>query len=48
VECARQDETRIVNAEHVRVTGVSAEEGKVPGIFAQRTHPEDLPRKRNS
>ncbi len=39
-----QDETRIVNAEHVRVTGVSAEEAKQPGIFMQRSHPEDRAR----
>ena len=36
-----KDETRIVNAEHVRVTGVSAEESRLPGIFARRTHPDD-------
>jgi len=39
-----KDETRIVNAEHVRVTGVSAEEAKQPGIFVERSHPDDRPR----
>ena len=39
-----QDETRIINAEHERITGVSAAESKEPGIYARRTHPDDLPR----
>ena len=37
-----RDETRIVNAEHVRVTGISAEESKKPGVFRSRSHPDDL------
>jgi PAS domain S-box-containing protein len=37
-----QNETRIVNAEHTRVTSVSAEEARLPGIFAQRTQADDL------
>ncbi len=39
-----RDETRIVNAEHVRITGVTAEQSKLPGSFARQTHPDDLSR----
>jgi two-component system sensor histidine kinase/response regulator len=38
-----REETRLINAEHERITGVSAAEAKVPGIFALRTHPDDRP-----
>jgi PAS domain S-box-containing protein len=41
-----QSETRIVNAEHVRITGVSAADAKHEERFAQATHPEDLARQR--
>jgi PAS domain S-box-containing protein len=41
------DESRVVNPEHVRLTGVSAEEARSePGIFLRRTHPEDAARQR--
>jgi PAS domain S-box-containing protein len=36
--------THIVNPEHVRITGVSAEDSKLPGAFARVTHPEDYAR----
>jgi PAS domain S-box-containing protein len=36
------DETRIVNAEHSRITGVSAEESRQPGVYRRRSHPDDL------
>jgi PAS domain S-box-containing protein len=39
-----RDETRIVNAEHVRLTGVSGEQAKDSAIYLRYTHPEDLPR----
>ena len=39
-----REESRIINDEHARVTGVSAEEAKLPGIWSRRTHPDDLPR----
>jgi PAS domain S-box-containing protein len=39
-----KDETRIVNAEHVRITGVTAEQSRLPGSFARQTHPDDLTR----
>ncbi len=38
------DESRIVNAEHVRLTGISSSEANVPGIFTSRTHPDDRAR----
>ena len=42
---ADRDETRMVNPEHVRLTGVTAEQSKShPEIFLQRTHPEDIAR----
>jgi PAS domain S-box-containing protein len=36
--------SHIVNPEHVRITGVSAEDSKLPGSFARVTHPEDYAR----
>ena len=36
--------SHIVNPEHVRITGVSAEDSKLPGAFARVTHPEDYAR----
>ena len=39
-----QNETRIINPEHMRLTGISAAEAKVPDIYLSRTHPDDLPR----
>ncbi|HEY5551176.1 MAG TPA: PAS domain S-box protein [Opitutaceae bacterium] len=42
-----RDETRVVNPEHVRLTGVTAEEAKSdPTIFLRRTHPDDIARQR--
>ena len=38
------DETRMVNGEHMRLTGVSAEDAVKPGIYQHRTHPEDRAR----
>ena len=37
-----QDQSRIVNAEHQRITGITAEEARQPGIFRRRSHPDDL------
>ncbi|HZL45712.1 MAG TPA: PAS domain S-box protein [Opitutaceae bacterium] len=36
--------SQIVNPEHVRITGVSAEDSRKPGAFAQVIHPEDWAR----
>jgi PAS domain S-box-containing protein len=36
-----RDETRIVNNEHVRLTGVSAEAARDNRVFLERTHPDD-------
>jgi two-component system sensor histidine kinase/response regulator len=36
-----RDDTRIVNAEHSRLTGIKAEDATVPGIFARQSHPDD-------
>ena len=36
--------SHIVNPEHVRITGVSAEDSKKPGVFVKVTHPEDYAR----
>jgi PAS domain S-box-containing protein len=36
--------SHVVNAEHVRITGVSAEDSKKPGAFAHVAHPEDQAR----
>jgi PAS domain S-box-containing protein len=36
--------SHIVNPEHVRITGVSAEDSKKPGVFVAVTHPEDYAR----
>ncbi len=36
--------SHIVNPEHVRITGVSAADSKLPGAFARVTHPEDYAR----
>ena len=39
---ADRDETRLVNPEHVRLTGVTPEQAKSqPDLFLRRTHPED-------
>ncbi len=38
---AGQGETRLVNSEHIRLTGVNAEEAKNQVVFDLRTHPED-------
>ncbi|SDR70386.1 PAS domain S-box protein [Opitutus sp. GAS368] len=41
----RDEETRLVNAEHMRLSGVTPEQSHTtPDIFPQRTHPEDLAR----
>lgn len=34
----------MVNAEHARITGVSIEDSKIPGIFGRVSHPEDYAR----
>jgi len=39
-----RDESRIVNAEHVRLTGVSPEQARQSAVFLERTHPDDRPR----
>ncbi len=39
-----QDETRMVNAEHVRITGVPVEASKDQAAFDRATHPDDTPR----
>ncbi len=40
-----RDETRMVNPEHVRLTGITVEQAKSqPETFLQRTHPEDIAR----
>ncbi len=41
---AGEPTTRVVNPEHVRITGVSVPDSQLPGIFASVTHPDDLPR----
>jgi PAS domain S-box-containing protein len=33
--------THVVNPEHERITGLTAEESKVPGAFARISHPDD-------
>ena len=33
--------THLVNPEHVRLTGVSAEQARQPGAFGRATHPDD-------
>ena len=38
--------SHIVNPEHVRITGVSAEDSKKPGAFVSVAHPEDYARQR--
>jgi PAS domain S-box-containing protein len=38
--------SHIVNPEHVRITGVSAEDSKKPGAFGSVTHPDDYARQR--
>ncbi len=41
----RDEDTRIVNAEHLRVSGVTAAEARAqPEIYQQRTHPDDARR----
>jgi len=41
----RDRETRMVNAEHVRLSGVSAEQSRLtPELYQQQTHPEDAAR----
>ncbi len=39
-------EAMLVNSEHVRITGVSAAESSVPGVFARASHPEDYARQK--
>jgi PAS domain S-box-containing protein len=34
--------SHVVNPEHVRITGVSAEDSKKPGAFARASHPDDF------
>ena len=34
--------SHVVNREHVRITGVSAEDSRKPGTFARASHPDDL------
>jgi PAS domain S-box-containing protein len=42
---AGRDDTRIVNSEHVRLTGITPELAQAqPDIFQRRTHPEDVAR----
>lgn len=41
-----QDGAYLVNPAHARITGVSVEDSKQPGIFARVSHPEDLARQR--
>jgi PAS domain S-box-containing protein len=41
----RQD-TRIVNREHIRITGVTASEATAQSAYDERTHPDDLIRQR--
>ncbi|MBA4138617.1 MAG: hypothetical protein C0518_15030 [Opitutus sp.] len=36
-----RDETRLVNSEHVRITGISPEEARIPDRFVSVTHPDD-------
>jgi len=36
--------SHLVNPEHERITGVSAEQARKPGAFEKATHPDDLPR----
>ncbi len=36
------DDSRIINAEHARITGVSVEESRQPGVYRRRSHPDDL------
>ena len=39
----RDAETRMVNAEHVRLSGVSTEQARaMPEIYQQQTHPDDI------
>jgi PAS domain S-box-containing protein len=38
------DVSRRVNAEHVRITGVSSEQARQPGAYAQASHPDDFAR----
>jgi PAS domain S-box-containing protein len=38
--------SHIVNAEHVRITGVSSAASREPGAFARVTHPDDAARQR--
>jgi PAS domain S-box-containing protein len=41
----RDQETRMVNAEHVRLSGVTPEQGRAaPEIYQQHTHPDDAAR----
>ena len=39
-----RDETRLVNGEHARLTGVPRGDEHIPGIYQVRTHPEDRAR----
>ncbi|HLP26596.1 MAG TPA: ATP-binding protein, partial [Acidobacteriota bacterium] len=39
-----RNETRMVNAEHIRITGVPLEESKNQAAFDRLTHPDDAPR----
>ena len=41
-----RDETRIVNAEHVRLTGVTPEQARDSRVFHERTHPDDRAKQR--
>ncbi|MCX6952892.1 MAG: PAS domain S-box protein, partial [Verrucomicrobia bacterium] len=36
-----RDETRIINGEHARLTGVTQENALIPGIYQRQTHPAD-------
>jgi PAS domain S-box-containing protein len=38
------DVSRQVNAEHVRITGISVDESKQPGAYAHASHPDDFAR----
>ena len=41
-----EDQTHLVNPAHERITGVSAEESVIPGIFGRMSHPDDYARQR--
>jgi two-component system sensor histidine kinase/response regulator len=40
------DQSHLVNPAHERITGISAEESRIPGIFASVSHPDDYRRQK--